>query len=478
MEQATPAKLTMSTSVETPNSVALWRRPDVVRLLVIALMAEIAYAELNLSTMPVYLTDKDGRNFGASSVGLVLGAFLLAEALFKTPMGHLADKFGAKRLMIAGPAVSVVTTLLSLAIPTTWSLPIQAFIFIVLRGLDGVAVAMLWPAAFAEMNATVADEDRQQSMSLLNQCYMLGIAFAFPVGGAVNDLTGHKWAGLVLAGAMFAAIAASVYRWVPNRQEHMAGGLEVHGAGLADFLASMRQIPEYLLLAVVVFVGIGFPTFIFKLFPQDQFGYSETQTGLPIFIGAILLAITGIPMTKLGQRIGRVHAVQVGLGLAAIGMCMIAVGAFIPPLRAPWLLMAGGLPCGVGFLLAVPAWLAEVSDIDPLRRGTNLGAVMTAQGVGAIIGAPTGAALYEKLQPVGKSLHLGEDFGRYSPFVACAACITAGWLLSLKILKERPKPAGGSVQEPQDFVIPVEPVEVDPVSISGEDLEEDVLEAR
>ena len=80
--------------------------------------------------------------------------------------------------------------------------------------------------------------------------------------------------------------------------------------------------------------------------------------------------------------------------------------------------------------------MASVSDIDPRRRGVNLGAVMTAQGLGAIVGAPLGGAMYEKLQPVGVKLHLGPAFGHYSPFVGCAACLFVGWLVSLRIIRD------------------------------------------
>src|SRR3954465_2784855 len=80
------------------------------RLLVVALLAEIGYAVLNISTMPVYLEAaptntwiSNGRGFGASIIGLVLVAFLLVEAIFKSPMGHLADRFGPKKLMLIGP---------------------------------------------------------------------------------------------------------------------------------------------------------------------------------------------------------------------------------------------------------------------------------------------------------------------------------------------------------------------------------------
>ncbi len=415
---------------------AVWRRPEVLRLLVIALLAEVGYAALNLSTMPVYL--KGERGFGESVIGLVLTAFLLSEAVFKTPMGALADRIGPRRLMTIGPALSVGSSLLSLAVPHTNAGPVEVLAFIGLRLVDGLGVAMLWPAAFAQMNAAVADDERQGAMSLLNLCYMVGIALAFPVGGLANDLSHRRWAGLVLAAALFAGVSIASFVLMPRRVKPASGAAEGHGEeGFGTLLRSLRQIPEYLLLAGVTFAGIGFPTYIFKLFPEDAFGLSETQIGMLILPGAAAMAAGSVPMSRLGERLGRIRAVHVGLLLCTGGMAFIASGMLVPLLRHPWVLAVGGIPVGIGFLLTIPAWMASVSDIDPKRRGSNLGAVMTAQGLGAIVGAPIGAAMYEKLQPVGERLHLGKAFGYYSPFAACAAMIGLGYLLSLRILHPR-----------------------------------------
>jgi DHA1 family multidrug resistance protein-like MFS transporter len=187
---------------------------------------------------------------------------------------------------------------------------------------------------------------------------------------------------------------------------------------------------------VVIFAGIGFPMAIIKLFAADQFKMSESSFGfLIVFPAAIAMAAFSVPMSKFGERIGRTRAVHVGIGLCAAGLILIASGGVIPIMRAPVVLAAGGIPVGVGFLLAIPAWMASVSDIDPRKRAANLGAVMTAQGLGAIIGAPIGGRMYEKLQPLGVHLGLGADFGRYSPFFGCALCVTLGWLISLRILR-------------------------------------------
>lgn len=437
------------------KEVALWRKPGVLNLLIIALLAEIGYAALNLSTMPVYL--KNDRHFGESVIGLVLTAFLLSEAIFKSVMGHYADRFGARTMMIAGPTLSVATSLLSLVVPKLGAAPVEVMAFVMLRALDGIAIAMLWPAAFAQMNAICSDKDRQEAMSLLNLCYMLGIALAFPVGGICNDLAKVTYAGLILSAVVFAGVAFAIYRLIDPKAHPVKAKDDEHGGGLKDFLGSMRQIPEYLMIAVVTFAGIGFPTYIFKIFPIDQFKMSETQIGALIFPGAIAMATLSVPMSKVGERIGRVRAVHYGLALCAIGMWVIGAGAFLPFLRSPIVLALGGIPVGIGFLLTIPAWMASVSDINPEKRASNIGAIMTAQGLGAILGAPVGAAMYEKLQPLGVQLGVGPEMGRYSPFVGCAVCVTLGWLLSVKVLHvEKPVAIDGLPQAAD----PTEAIEV------------------
>jgi DHA1 family multidrug resistance protein-like MFS transporter len=428
-----------------PSAGSPIRKPAVYRLLIIALLAEIAYGVMNLSTMPVYLAGNpklgppwmpSGRGFGESIIGLVLVAFLLSEAVFKGPMGHMADRIGPKRLMMLGPALSVGTSILSLFVPHTGG-AFEVLCFILLRAVDGLGAAMLWPAAFSAMGEAVSDSQRQQAMSLLNLCYMLGIALALPIGGIANDLAGVKWAGMVLAGALFTGVTLGTWRLIPAPSHVQTSAEHGEGFNIREFIASCRQIPTYLLLAVVTFTGIGFPMAIFKLFPIDEFGMSETQIGFLIFPGAIAMGIASVPMSKFGERLGRSRAVHFGMALCSIGLAVIALGAFFPFLRSPWVLAIGGLPVGIGFLLAIPAWMASVSDIDAKKRGANLGAVMTAQGLGAIIGAPIGSILYDKMQHVG----LGADFGRYTPFVGCCICVTFGWLLSLRILREGHRPA-------------------------------------
>ncbi len=61
---------------------------------------------------------------------------------------------------------------------------------------------------------------------------------------------------------------------------------------------------------------------------------------------------------------------------------------------------------------------------------------MTSQGLGAIVGAPLGGLSYQGLVPVGERMGLGASFGHYSPFMGTAICVTLGFLISLRILRD------------------------------------------
>jgi DHA1 family multidrug resistance protein-like MFS transporter len=412
--------------------------PAVRQLLLITLLAEIGYAILNISTMPVYLAHEpfparkfiaEGRGLGPGVIGLVLVAFLLSEAIFKTPMGTLADRFGQRRFLLIGPCITCVTSLLTLVIPLNIG-DYEVLFLVLLRVADGIGSAMIWPAAYALMSDSVDDDNRQNAMSMLNLCYMLGIALALPIGGWVDDLTGHKWSGMFLASGIFACVAISVYYLVPQRANKVHSVSE-ESVGFSEFLRSARAIPNYLILSAVTFMGIGFPMAIVKLFALEEYKMSESSFGTFVVLpGALAMAALVVPLSRYGERIGKSRAVHVGLGLCAGGLTFCSLGAFFPALRMPWALAVGGAPVGLGFLLTIPAWMASVSDIDPKRRGANIGAVMTAQGLGAIVGAPIGAVIYEKLIPV-----FGVHIAHYSPFLCCAACVTTGWLLSFKMLR-------------------------------------------
>lgn len=388
-------------------------------------MAEVGFAVMNLSTLTVYLV-RD-RDFSEGQAGLAMTVFLLSEAILKGTTGNLGDKYGLTRFIRIAPLIPCVTIPLTLLIPH--DAPWEVVAIIVLRIFDGFAAAMLWPNIFALGGGLVEESRRQRAMASINACYLFGIAIAFPLGGLVDDFggpfllnfTGKYSGGFFLAMVLFVIVAFATWSLKePEVAVEVEASEDFRAAGTA-----LRRIPAYLFLGFVAFMAVGFPLTTVKLFALDQFNLTSAQFGLLACPGALSLAVMSAPMTRLGERIGHVRAVHLGLLLCTLGAAMVAAGGLFPMFRSLWMLALGGIPLGVGFLLTLPAWLARVSELDPGRRGANLGAVMAAQGVGAILGAPIGAWIYS----------LGsEPIYRFGPFMATFISLLVAWLLSLRLM--------------------------------------------
>ncbi|MFN8139017.1 MAG: MFS transporter [Fimbriimonadales bacterium] len=406
----------MSTSTQP----AVWRRPAVLSLLVVALLAELGVAVLNVSAMPVYLTQPDGRGYKEVIAGVVMMAFLLSEALLKSYFGHLADRYGRLRFVMIAPLIWMVTPLLTLAVPQAWG-HFAVVAIVLLRVFDGVAAAMLWPSLYAGIAEVVGEKERGVALSLLNVCFMVGLALGLPFGGALNSFTHSLNSSFYLASVLFSLTALTA---ALSSSKHLPVGKpdhEEHGEpGLRDILDCVQQIPQILALAFITFFGVGLPMVIIKLFAQREYGLNEAEFGALALPAALIMAGCSVPLGKLGERIGRARAVRIGLFLCSVGVCAVALGGYLAIFKTLIIMAIGGIAVGVGFLLALPAWYANVSAINPARAGSYLGAVMTIQGVGAILGLVLGSYLF--------------SFNSYYPFIGCAAAVSVGWLLSLVAL--------------------------------------------
>jgi predicted MFS family arabinose efflux permease len=270
-------------------------------------------------------------------------------------------------------------------------------------------------------------------MSLLNVCFMIGLATGPLVGGLLNDGFGSLTPSFYLASCLFGgtALVALLFARKDSRKHRLEQGEALEEHGIKDLWVCARSIPLVLSLAVLVFFGAGILAPVIKLLAVQLYGLSETQFGLLLLPAAAAMAILGIPLGKWAERIGSTPAVRLGLILSAVGMWFVAGGAWAEFARGLLVLgLAAGL-VGIGFLVAIPSWQAAVSHIDLKKSGSYLGAVMTAQGLGAILGASVGGALF--------------DLDKYLPIIACATVLSISAAVSPLAM---PKPKAESSQEP------------------------------
>jgi len=379
---------------------------------IVAAFAEMGYAVMNVSALAPYLEFDLGLG---DSIGLIMAAFLVSEAILKSPMGLLGDRWGRKRLIVLGPLLSCLSPLFL----TRVTHPIG---FILFRILDGIGAAAIWPSAFALIGDTVPSERRAGAMSLFNVAYLGALAFAPLLGGEINERLASRHASFYLISLLFALTAIVSMILLPNDGPKTASGNRrraTHSASWKDMWQVLWIAPGMLLVVFLVFFGVGSLVPVAKIYTMKYFHLSEAQFGRFFVVPAIGIAALSIPLGHLGDRWGHRLSILAGMGVCSIAMWGIVAAPHI------WFVVICATFLGLGFVLGFPAWMAKVSQLtDESRRGAMIGANGTSQGIGAILGAVLGSFLYHHWHP-------------RSPFVLCAICLTLSFLMAFGVVRER-----------------------------------------
>lgn len=389
--------------------------------------AELAYVIVNISAMPVFIKaiGLDERWIGACAT-----AYLVCEGVLKSPFGLLGDRIGRKTLILAGPTISIFTAFLTPFVHNPYAL-------VGLRVLDGMGVAALWPAAFSLIGDHVPEEKRSSAMSLFNVAYLVGLALGPAIGGGINDFAQNflhlteataKEASFYVASVLFALTALIAALLIPSVKtvEHdpkdFGPGME-SGFNFQDFKLMLGRMPMTLLMAFVTFLGVGLVMAYAKVFAMERFNLTESTFGVLMIGPALIIAASSVPLGTLGDKIGKSKAVRLGIGLCAVAFWMM----ILFPSKVG--LVAFGSLVGVGFVIAFPAWMAQISSVcDPNQRGAVVGAVGTAQGIGAIVGAVASGPLY-KLPAI--SLGFATIPAHGVPFLGCAIMLALSFCLAV-----------------------------------------------
>ena len=423
--------------------VAVFRRyPVLGRMAAVAVLAEILFACVNSYALPFYVRD-DLHKSGAT-LGLLASTFLVVEMALKMPFGHLSDRYGRRLFASAGLALLVVSPVVIFALPTDLLLATPAMIFVLLmplRALDGVGAAALWPPLFATVPDNVPREQRGVAMSVVNTAYMAGLALGPTLGGLSMHVA--EWIGApdrLISKAPFALAAAAAFAAalvarglpeerpaepqitqiaqtgrlrrndeLPNNKETKA--LRERRGGRTRAELPVRIVGPIMLISFCEMFAVGMLAPFMALYINEITGIAKSNVGPLLLVLFVPAGVLGIPVGHLVDRWPRHRVVQAAFWTAAVGMALVpACGSVVS-------LLGVGVVVTMGFLFALPAWLALVADLAPEgRSGRVIGTMATAQGAGAFMGPLLGG-------------HLWDINIRY-PWYAAAGMLTAAALLA------------------------------------------------
>ena len=314
-------------------------------------------------------------------VGLAMGMYGLTQAVFQLPLGMASDRWGRKRVIVAGLLVFAAGSLIAALAHTLTGV-------LAGRALQGAG------AVSAAVTALLADQTRDgvrtKAMALVGGS--IGLMFAIALVAAPALAARIGLAGLFgLTCALALAGVAVVLWWVPPEPAQHAQATAAQGR-----LADVWTHPDLLRLNVGVFALHTVQLCMWMAVPAML-----VQAGLPkaehweVYLPAVVLSFLAMGGRVALERRGRLRAALLG----AIG-CVLLVQVALGLLAASgwhatlWLLapLLFVFFCGFNALEATqPSLVSRMAP--PQLRGAALGSYNTLQSLGLFAGGALGGAL-------------------------------------------------------------------------------------
>jgi MFS family permease len=357
-------------------------------------------------------------SFGVASG--VVTAFLVGNVAATLPSGWLIDRFGRRPVIIAGPLIAALTSLLIVFAETFTQL-------MLLRFLAGCATQMWLMGRLAAISHGAAAGERGRQISWLFGMDSVGKLAGPALGGVLATSFGIRAAFVAYAALALIALIPT-FKFAEDTPRH-AKAKEKGDAPARKLSLKEIVLPRLPYFGVALFAGLArgpiysgmldlYAAFAYQLGPAQ---IALLATGANIINLPIAFA-AGWMMDHFGRK----RTMIPGFGGVALTMAALAVCAFIP-LSYAWYV---GL-----FFLAVAAQALTGSSIQtvgadvapPEARGTFLGIWrLTGQG-----GATTSPILFAV---IAETLGYGSSF----VFVAASAAVVA-WLLVFYVPETRTK---------------------------------------
>jgi EmrB/QacA subfamily drug resistance transporter len=385
------------------------------------------------------------RSFHTDAVGLqwVVNAYLLPLSALLLLGGAVGDRFGRRRLLIAGVFLFCIASLVCSVAPI---LPVLQFA----RFVQGASAAMLMPNSLAILGQSFHGEAKGRAIGIWAATGAAAGAVGPVLGGWLIDAGSWRLAFLINVPVSIAAVALA-YRFVDRDVDEATGVLDWSGGALATaglgfitwaltegsgrswspsifvslavgiafsiaFLLAERRRGETAMMPLSLFgstsfVGLTLLTFLlygalgglFVLLPYvliQASNYTATQAGAALLPLPLIIAMASPAAGALAARIGPRSLLVTGPIVVAVGfLLMLRVGSS----TSYWLyafpamtVIAIGMACAVA-----PLTTAVLMSVDSRHTGAasglnsavaRTGGLVATALIGPVI-ASSGAAL-------------------------------------------------------------------------------------
>lgn len=374
-------------------------------------LSAVAYLDrVNLSVAAAKLTEEF--HIGNVRLGFIFSAFLFGYAIFQTPAGWLADRFGPRRALTAGVLWWGVFSALTAAISHS-----IANVFLALLGIRfllGVGEAVMYPASNQFVSRWIPSQERGTANGIIFAGVGIGAGISPPLISFI--MLRYGWRSSFLLSAVIGLAVGSIWylasRDTPEQHPSVSPGeltfiragiphaATAHAPGRLSWFTILSSLTVWILSFAYFCFGYVAAVFFnwFYLYLARVRGLdlksSSLYATLPFLAMAVCSPLGGIisdALTKsLGSRLGRCAICVIGFALTAV---FIIAGSTARDTRLASLVLAGGAG---SLYLSQSAFWAVSADLGGKSAGGLSGFMNMANQFAGMISASLTPWLAEK----------------------------------------------------------------------------------
>jgi EmrB/QacA subfamily drug resistance transporter len=371
----------------------------------LALLCAAQFVDVLGVTVVVVALPSIGAELGltGSGLGWVVSIYALCFGGFLILSGRAADRYGRRRLFVAGLALFAGASLACGLAPSGIAL-------IAARALQGLGAALAVPAALSLLTTTFSDPDeRTRALAIWTAAAAAGGATGFVVGGPITQGLGWEWVFFAGVPVGVAGVALAPVL-LPESRDQSGGGLDLWGAatitaGLLALIFAATNAAEAGVSAPATLTALGLAVALLTAFvrvegrvalpllPLRVLGSSElVAANLTAFSLTAVTSSAGVLHTLYVQRVLELSPIATGMAFLPLSVAVIAGSAISPELarragaRAA---MTGGLVLtSIGMIVACA--ITAQGGLGAVLAGASLSGL--GLGLAAVASTSTGTA--------------------------------------------------------------------------------------
>ncbi|NBB55813.1 MFS transporter [Pantoea vagans] len=349
---------------------------------------------------------------GASEtlIGLAIGIYGLAQAIFQIPFGLLSDRIGRKPLIVGGLLLFVLGSIIAACTDSIWGIILGR----ALQGSGAIAAAVM-----ALLSDLTREQNRTKAMAFIGISFGVTFAIAMVVGPVVTHALGlHAlfWMIAILASlgiVITLLVVPSASNHVLNRESGMVKG------SFRKVMANPRLVK--LNIGIFCLHVLLMSSFVALPGQFEQAGFPAPEHW-KVYLSTMLIAFAGVVpfiiYAEVKRRMKRVFVGCVGMIVIAEIVLWGAEGHF-------WTLVVGVQLFFFAFNLMEAILPSLISKESPAGyKGTAMGIYSTSQFLGVAVGGSMGGWVFG-------------HFDAQTVFLV-GAMVAAAWLFVSMTMQEPP----------------------------------------